>query len=185
MVKPIIHCPVHFGTFNVWHEHAWNGLRWSKLMKWESWVKVLLWGWWLFLTVWNHFISLGQVVFPTGRILGCLRHYWSSNDHIFTQAEFEAVLSSFRLWIWDYRTPPSMNIKQYLLYKLYTSLNHKCHSVSYIFNLAKVISVLILLGLWWIVLRPFPGLNIQYLLKTRCNLKSSCRKTWKIAESFL
>ena len=37
----------------------------------------------------------------------CIKH--CRNTVIFTQAESEAVLSPLGLWIWDYRTLPSMN----------------------------------------------------------------------------
>ena len=65
----------------------------------------------------------------------CIKH--CRDCWIFTQAESEAVLHSLGHWIWDYRTLPRMNIKQYLLCKLYTSLIHTSHSASYISNLVK------------------------------------------------
>ena len=44
---------------------------------------------------------------------------------IFTWAESKAVLASLGIWIWDYRTPPGSNLKQYLLYKLFKALSIK------------------------------------------------------------
>ena len=45
IVKAVIYCPVQFGTFNIWHEHAWNWLGCSELKKGDFWVRFLLWAW--------------------------------------------------------------------------------------------------------------------------------------------
>ena len=51
---------------------------------------------------------------------------------IFTQAESEASWASLGLWIWDFRTLPRSNVKQYLLYKLFISYIHLNYSALYI-----------------------------------------------------
>ena len=58
---------------------------------------------------------------------------------------------------------PSINIEQHLHLKLYTSLHLKSHASYEISNLAKVISVQILTGLWQLHAGFFQGNHIVLL----------------------
>ena len=63
----------------------------------------------------------------------CIKH--CRDFLMFTWAELEVVLASMGLW--NIRTLPGRNVKQYLLYQLFTSYIHLNYSALYISNFSK------------------------------------------------
>ena len=150
MVKPIIHCPVHFGPsvygMNIL-ETGWSGLNW-----------------------WNETSGSGSCseLDNSSWLLGTISSAWDKK--LFPWAEFVVALGIMGLWINGYRTLP-MSTKT-LPESSYMQAGNFCSehcSYTIIFTHSDSEAVLSCLELWIYSCRTLPSIDKeQYLLYKLC-----------------